>query len=316
MRDPYAVLGVAKSASAADIKSAFRKFAKRYHPDRNKEDKGAKDKFAEANRAYEIVGDKDKRAKFDRGEIDAEGKPKFAGFEDFGTGAPFGGFDRTGTRRAGGNFGPNDIGGAEDLLKEFLGSAFGNATGRQGFRVHAGGGPTAGFGGPHAAGGDFDIPLAAKISVEDLARGKGRVVMPDGKTLSFSIPAGAKDGQTIRLAGQGRSDPGMKAGDALVTLRVAPHRKYSIDGADLRIDQVLPLETAVNGGKLAVETFDGKLSIAIPPWTDSGKIFRLKGRGLPKKGGGHGDLLVSVNIALPKSGREALSELMRKPDHS
>jgi DnaJ-class molecular chaperone len=314
MRDPYSVLGVSKTASAAEIKSAFRKLAKKFHPDSNKGDRNAKDKFAEANRAYEIVGDKDKRVKFDRGEIDAEGNPRFAGFEGFGSGAPFDGFEfRAGAGRAGRNFGPDDIGGAEDLLKEFLGSAFGGAAGR-GFSGHPGSGPGAGSRRTHPGSAKLDLQLEAKVSVEDLARGKGRVVMPDGKTLAFTLPAGARDGQTIRLGGQGRKAPGMKAGDALITLRFQLSQKYSVDGSDLRIEQALPLEIAVNGGKLAVETFDGKLSVTIPPWTDSGKVFRLKGKGLPKKGGGQGDLLVAVNIVLPDSGREALARLMREQD--
>jgi DnaJ-class molecular chaperone len=314
MRDPYSVLGVSRTASAAEIKSAFRKLAKQYHPDSNKGDKNAKDKFADANRAYEIVGDKDKRAKFDRGEIDAEGNPRFAGFEGFGSGAPFEGFEfRSRGGRAGRSFGPDDIGGAEDLLKEFLGSAFGSAAGR-GFSGHPNARGGTGAGRSDTGNAKLDIQLEAKVTVEDLARGKGRVVMPDGKTLSFTLPAGARDGQTIRLGGRGRGAPGMKSGDALITLRFQLNQKYSVDGPDLRIDQALPLEIAVNGGKLAVETFDGKLSITIPPWTDSGKTFRLKGKGLPKKGGGQGDLLVTVNIVLPESGRDALSRLMRQQD--
>jgi DnaJ-class molecular chaperone len=138
--------------------------------------------------------------------------------------------------------------------------------------------------------------------------------MPDGKTLSFSIPAGATDGQTVKLTGQGRKVKGAKPGDARITLKIARHRRYSIDGADLRVSESIPLAMAVNGGKLAVETFDGKLSLSIPPWTDGGRIFRLKGKGLPKKGGGHGDLLLTVNIELPKEGRDQLADLLRKPD--
>ena len=311
MRDPYSVLGVAKNAGAGEIKSAFRKLAKKHHPDSNKGDSKAQEKFAEINRAYEIVGDKEKRAQFDRGEIDAEGKPKFAGFEGFGGGAPFEGFEfRTGGRQKGRGFGPEDMGGAEDLLKEFFGSAFGGAARKAGFGRQAN---ASAFSSAQAKP-DLDVHATASISVEDLARGKAKVRLPDGKTLAFSVPAGASDGQIIRLAGQGKSSPGMKPGDARITLKIKRHSRYLIEGNDLRLYEPVPLELAVNGGKLEVETFDGKVSLNIPAWTDSGKTLRLKGKGLPKKGGGHGDLLLTVQITLPRDNRELLAELLRKSD--
>jgi DnaJ-class molecular chaperone len=317
MRDPYSVLGVARNASDSEIKSAYRKLAKKFHPDQNKADPGAKEKFGAATRAYEILGDKEKRARFDRGEIDAEGRPRFTGFDgfgahrrqadargDFGFGA--------GSRGAGaGNFG-----GAEDILKEFFGTAFGGAArGGGGFRRTTGAGFTQSSahssGSEAAPGEDRNVRIFAQVTVEDLARGNAKVALPDGRTLSFSIPAGASDGQTIRLAGQGIRQPGATAGDALVTLKFAPDQRFAIEGANLRITAGLPLATAVTGGKLPVDTLDGRISVTVPPWTDSGRVFRLKGRGLPKKGGGHGDLLLTTSITLPEEGREALEKLMR-----
>ena len=313
MRDPYSVLGVPRKASEKEIKSAFRKLAKRYHPDSNKDDPKAQEKFSEANQAYEILGDKDKRRKFDAGEIDAEGKEKFAGFEGFGGsgGSPFEGFEFRTTRgpggaraRAGGApFGDAGFSGAEDILGQIFGSSFGGA--RQG-------GPGAGFTGHERAPRQTaDVQLKAPITVEDLARGKASVHMPDGKQLSFSVPPEAKDGQVVRLAGQGQKQPGLKPGDALVTLSIKPHPRFEVAGADLRINAELPLAIAVNGGKLTVETLDGRIALNIPAWTNSGKVFRLKGKGLPKKGGGHGDLMITTAIMLPDDKREEISALLR-----
>ncbi|MCG6859551.1 MAG: DnaJ domain-containing protein [Salaquimonas sp.] len=321
MRDPYSVLGVARKASEKEIKSAFRKLAKRYHPDSNKDDPKAKEKFAEANQAYEILGDKEKRRKFDAGEIDAEGKEKFAGFEGFhGAGSPFEGFEfrtsRGGGRRAragGAPFGDQGFSGAEDILSQIFGSSFAGA--RQGDQ--AGPGMSGGF-----SAQDFghrsssDVQVRARVTVEDLARGKANVHLPDGKQLSFSVPPEAKDGQVVRLAGQGLKQPGQKPGDALVTLSLAPHPRFEVAGADLRLNAELPLATAVNGGKLTVETLDGKIALNIPAWTNSGKVFRLKGKGLPKKGGGHGDLLITAAIVLPDDKREEITAMMRKASAS
>ena len=318
MRDPYSVLGVAKNASDKEIKSAFRKLAKKYHPDQNKGDPGAKEKFAEANSAYEILGDKEKRGQFDRGEIDAAGNPKFNGFEGFqgAGGHPFEGFEFR-TQRSGGET-VHEFGGAEDILKEFLGGAFGGGSART-FRTGPGPqqGGFGGFpGGAHAQQPKTDVELKTVVTVEDLARGKGTVTMPNGKSLSFAIPAGAQDGQKVRLTGQGTAIPGIKRGDAIVTLKFKSHPRFSVSGEDLRMNAEVPLSLAVQGGKLPVETLDGKLSLSIPAWTDSGKTFRLKGKGLPKKGGGHGDLLVTVAITLPKHGRAELEACLTQSDQS
>lgn len=300
MRDPYVVLGVSKGASESDVKAAFRKLAKKYHPDTNKDNPKAQQQFTEANQAYEIIGDKKKRAQFDRGEIDGEGKERFAGF---GQG---GGFNPRGQGRPGGQaggFGQNAHG-AEDILSELFGSAFG------GNRQNAG--PPPGFGGQRQQQRqrvDLDIKLKTRVGVEDLARGKASVKLPDGKQISVSIPPESEDGQTIRLKGQGKKHPGMKPGDALITFKFVSHPNFSVQGADLRYQLPLPLKTAVLGGKEPVTTVDGKLSLTIPAGTNSGKIFRLKGKGLPKKGGGSGDLLVEAAIQLPEDGLDALKAL-------
>jgi DnaJ-class molecular chaperone len=318
MRDPYSVLGVEKTASEKEIKTAYRSLAKRYHPDSAKGASGAKEKFAEIGLAYDILGDKEKRAQFDRGEIDAEGKPKFQGFEGFGAGGgqPFEGFEFR-TSRGGSPFGAGQGGfGAEDILNEMFGGAFRGARSSGGF---ARGGPGFSSAGGFAQSGfsqegganPLDMRLTADVTIEDLARGKASVRLANGKQLSFALPAGATDGQTVRLAGQGNKAPGMQPGDALVTLRFLKHPRFTLDGADIRVEADLPLKTAVTGGKLAVETLDGKVALNIPEWTDSGKVFRLKGKGIPKKGGGHGDLLVTLVIHLPTEGRAGLSELLR-----
>jgi len=317
MRDPYAVLGVAKSAGEKDIKSAFRKLAKKYHPDQNKGDPRAQEKFAEVNAAYEIVGDKEKRAQFDRGEIDAEGKPRFSSFEGFGGGpnpygggSPFEGFEFRTSRTSspfghGASGGAADMGGAEDLLKEFFGSAFGGS-GFGGQRGGAQAGPNPGFRAKSGPQQGADIKLTAKVSVEDRARCKASVKMPDGRQLSFSIPPEASDGQIVRLTGQGTKQPGRKPGDALITLQFQQHAVFVPEGSNLRLNLKVPLETAIRGGKMPVETLDGKVSLNIPAWTDSGAVFRLKGKGLPSKKGSNGDLLVTTMIVLPKENREAL----------
>lgn len=336
MKNPYTVLGVDKSASEAEIKKAFRKLAKKHHPDQNKDDPKAKEKFAAANQAYEILGDKEKRGQFDRGEIDTEGKPIFQGFaggHPFGDGGfgDFSGFAQA--RRGGGHpqgeaFGGGGFSGAEEILSELFGSAFrggerggftwqsggqsggqpgghpgGQAGGRPGGRPSAG--PK-----PRRAAKSADIKMKAEISVEDLARGRTEIALPNGKRVSVALPAGTRDGQTVRLSGKAPAAPGGKPGDLLLELSIRPHPRWRIDGADLRGDLPVPLETAVLGGQVSVETVDGRVSVKIPAWTDSGKVFRIKGRGLPKKGGGHGDLKLVAQIRLPDKADPALGEFL------
>jgi DnaJ-class molecular chaperone len=316
MRDPYEVLGVSKSASEADIKSAYRKLAKKLHPDANKHDPKAATRFAELNAAYEIVGDDEKRKAFDRGEIDAEGKPRFRGFEGFG-GRPGAGAG-AGARGPGGahfesfSFGPDGFqrggtggGGFEDLLRGMFSGA-----GRSGARGFGGGThfDPEDFGAP-ATGQDLQATIT--IGLSQAARGsKARVSLPTGKEIEVKIPAGITDGQQIRLKGQGWPSPSGRPGDAIITVNVAPHPLFKPDGSDLRLDLPITLYEAVLGGKVRVPTLDGAVELAIPPNTNSGRTFRLKGKGLKNKGG-HGDLLATVRIMLPSGTDEALADLMR-----
>jgi DnaJ-class molecular chaperone len=319
MRDPYEVLGVTKSASAADIKSAFRKLAKKLHPDANKHDPKAAGRFAELNAAYEIVGDKDKRKAFDNGEIDAEGKPRFQGFEGFGPqpGAR-GGFGREGAfetfswgpeglrTSSGGSAGARGFGGFEDILKDVFGARGAAGRGaRGGGNVHF---EPEDFG----AGAGRDVSASLSITLPEAAKGvKKRVQLPTGKEVEVKIPPGLDEGQQIRLKGQGLPGAGGRNGDLLITVSVTPHPLFLRDGADLRLDLPVTLYEAVLGGKVRVPTLDGAVELAIPAGTNAGRTFRLKGKGFPGKER-KGDLLVSVRIVLPEEHDAELETLMRK----
>jgi DnaJ-class molecular chaperone len=303
MRDPYSVLGVSKGASAADIKSAYRKLAKKLHPDANKSDPKAASRFSELNAAYEIVGDDDKRKAFDRGEIDAEGKPRFQGFEGFGAGPRGGGaggpegMQRSGGRGAGGR------GGFEEVLRDMFGGA---ARARRG-----GGGGFQFEEEEYAPPPGRDITATATITLEEAAKGTTRrVELPTGKELEVKVPAGLTDGQQIRLKGQGLAMPGGKPGDVLITVSIAPHHLFERDGNDLRIELPVTLYEAVLGAKVRVPTLDGAVELSIPPNTSSGRTFRLKGKGFPAKSGA-GDLMATARIVLPDGSDQALEELMK-----
>jgi DnaJ-class molecular chaperone len=321
MRDPYSVLGVSKGASAADIKSAFRKLAKKLHPDANKSDPEAASRFAELNAAYEIVGDDDKRKAFDRGEIDAEGKPRFQGFEGFGgggprggAGGPFGGqegefetftWGPEGMQRSSGGRGGGGRGGFEDVLRDMFGGLGGAA------RARRGGGGQQFEEEEYAPPPGRDVTANTTITLEEAAKGTTRrVQLPTGKELEVKVPAGLTDGQTIRLKGQGLAMAGGKAGDVLITVSIAPHHLFERDGNDLRIELPITLYEAVLGGKVRVPTIDGAVELSIPPNTSSGRTFRLKGKGFPAKSGA-GDLMATVRIVLPESSDQALEELMK-----
>jgi DnaJ-class molecular chaperone len=323
MRDPYSVLGVSKGASAADIKSAFRKLAKKLHPDANKSDPKAAARFAELNAAYEIVGDDDKRKAFDRGEIDAEGKPRFQGFEGFsgaqrgGAGGPFGGgqegafetftWGPEGMQRSSGRGGGGGGGrGFEDVLRDMFGGLGGAARARRG-----GGGGFQFEEEEYAPPPGRDVTATTTITLEEAAKGTTRrVQLPTGKELEVKVPAGLTDGQTIRLKGQGLAMPGGQAGDVLITVTIAPHHLFQRDGNDLRIELPITLYEAVLGAKVRVPTLDGAVELSIPANTSSGRTFRLKGKGFPAKSGA-GDLMATARIVLPEQGDQALEELMK-----
>ncbi|WP_375464331.1 DnaJ C-terminal domain-containing protein [uncultured Methylobacterium sp.] len=288
MRNPYEVLGVPKGASEADIKKAYRKLAKAYHPDRNKDDARAKDRFSEANAAYEVVGDAEKRKQFDRGEIDADGKPRASGFEGFSGGfggGRTGGFDfNSAARGRGGAAG----GVGEDIFSHLFGEAF-----------RAGGaGPG---GGQRAPSRGEDVAAELSVTLEQIgSEEKLRVGLPGGREFDVMIPKGVVDGQTIRLRGLGQpGGPRAEPGDALLTIRVLPHARFTVEGADLRASVDVPLEDAVLGGAIRVPTLTGAVEMRMPPMTSSGRTFRLRGKGLPKKDGTRGDLFAVTAIQLP-----------------
>lgn len=310
MRDPYEVLGVPRSANAAAIKSAYRKLAKKHHPDSNKDDPKAAERFAEINSANEILGDEDKRKQFDRGEIDAEGKPRFQGFP--GGGGPRGragpgGFESY-TFRSGG--GPGQGGGpGGGAFEDILNSMFGG--GMRGARPGAGGGAQFEFD-TGGIGLDLDVNVAMSVSLEESVKGgEKRVRLPTGKELNVKIPTGVTEGQQIRLRGQGESAQGHPPGDLLITISIAPHAHFKVEGADLRIDLPVTLYEAVLGGKVRVPTLGNAVELSVPKNTSSGRTFRLKGKGLPKAGG-TGDLFVTIRIMLPDGNDAQLEALMEK----
>ena len=314
MRDPYEVLGVPRGASAAAIKNAYRKLAKKHHPDANKNDPKSAARFSELNSANEILGDEDKRKQFDRGEIDAEGKPRFQGFPGGGfpggdprtrRSSPGGGFETHTFRTGAGGTGGLGGGGFEDILNSMFGGA------ARGARPGPGGNTFEFDTGGLAL--DLDLNVAMTVSLEEAVNGvEKRVRLPTGKELNVKIPAGVSAGQQIRLKGQGETAPGHPPGDLLITVSVAPHAFFKVDGTDLRVDLPITLYEAVLGGKVRVPTLGGAVELSIPKNTSSGRTFRLKGKGLPKAGGTAGDLFITTRIMLPDGNHSDLETLMQK----
>jgi DnaJ-class molecular chaperone len=302
MRDPYTVLGVSKNADAAEIKSAYRKAAKKHHPDQNAGDPKAQARFSELNQAYEILGDAQKRDEFDRGLIGPDGKPAmpkgprggspFEGFGGFGGNAGNSGFGGGGDRRR--------ASGADDILSELFGAGFGPSSERRKSRQS--------FSPP--AGNDLNI--VKDVSLEDIAAGKVEIDLPTGARIAVSIPKGVSDGQIIRLKGRGYSSPtGGEAGDANITIRFKHDARRRIDGNTVTVDVAVAFDVAVLGGKVPVDTPHGRIALTIPPMTDGDRVFRLKERGLEDKNGTRGDLLIAVRIMLPKIAPADLSALVR-----
>ncbi|GAA0443244.1 MULTISPECIES: DnaJ C-terminal domain-containing protein [Sphingomonas] len=294
MADPYATLGVARDASEADIKKAYRTLAKELHPDRNKDNPNAAERFSQVTQAYDLLTDKDKRARFDRGEIDGDGNPT----------APFG-FGGGGPRPGGGGRtqfdfgGGGDAGGFEDLFEGLFG---GGQRGGGGF----GGGS---FGRRQAPKG-ANVPYRLAVSFTDAATlSPQRIMLRDGKTIDLKLPAGLESGTQMRLAGKGDPGPG-GAGDAIVTIEVQPDRFFTRDGDDVRLDLPISLAEAVLGGEVRVPTVEGAVMLKVPKGSTSGKVLRLKGRGFHKKGGGRGDQLVTLMVDLPV-GDDALVEFVQ-----
>src|ERR1700684_2127694 len=314
MRDPYEVLGVPRGANAAAIKSAFRKLAKKHHPDANKNDPKAAARFAELNSANEIIGDADKRQQFDRGEIDADGKPRFQGFPGGGgpgAGARSGGFETHTFRSGGAGAGPG-AGGFGGGFEDILNSMFGAANARGGRAGPGAGGARFEFD-PGTMAVDLDLSVAMTVSLEEAVKGASkRVRLPTGKELDVKIPAGVTAGQQIRLKGQGETAQGHPPGDLLITVSIATHPFFKVEGSDLRLDLPIALYEAVLGGKVRVPTLSSAVELSIPKNTSSGRTFRLKGKGLPKATGAAGDLFVTTRIMLPDGNDAELEALMQK----
>jgi DnaJ-class molecular chaperone len=303
-RDPYTVLGLSKSASADEVKKAYRRLAKKLHPDQNTTDPKAKEKFSEINTAYEILGDAEKRGKFDRGELDADGKPRHPGFEGFGGGRP-------GARSAGGGAGANwrnfefEAGspGGRNAGGFDPGDIFADLFGGGGRRTRAN---------PAAQGEDVAAVVTVPLQ-RAVKGGEARVTLPTGRTLDVKIPAGIEPGQQIRLRGQGQpSGNGGRPGDVILTVEIAPHPVFKVDGRDLRLDLPVTLYEAALGGGVQAPTLDGMVELSLPPGS-AGKTLRLRGKGLPKSGDKPaGDLFVTPRIALPEAMDPEFEALMKR----
>jgi DnaJ-class molecular chaperone len=300
MADPYTELGVARNASEADIKKAYRKLAKELHPDRNKDNPKATERFGKVTQAYDLLSDKDKRAQFDRGEIDGDGNPRapFGYGRGGGGGAgPGGGYTRYET--SGGGFGAE----APDLSDLFEGLFSG------GRRGGGGGGPFGGGGFSRSAppSKGADVAYRLPVAFEDAAALKDqRVTLSGGRTIDIKLPKGVEDGTKIRLAGQGEAGPGGH-GDAIVEIAIQPHRFFKRDGDDVRLDLPIGLDEAVLGAKVKVPTVEGPVMMTVPKGSSSGRVLRLKGRGFTGRSGTRGDQLVTLMVDVPAGDAELAS---------
>ncbi|EQB33832.1 DnaJ C-terminal domain-containing protein [Sphingobium ummariense] len=285
MADPYSTLGVARGASEADIKSAYRKLAKELHPDRNKDNPKAAERFSAVTNAYDLLSDKDKRARFDRGEIDGDGNPT----------APFG-FGGGGGGGFRGSPGGGHAAGFEFNEGADFGDIFEGLFGGAGRRA---GGGFGGFGrqAPPQRGANVAYRLA--VAFTDAATlAPQRITLQDGKTIDLKLPAGVETGTQMRLSGKGQPGPG-GAGDAIVTIEVKPHPFFRRDGDNVLLDLPITLDEAVKGAKVKVPTVDGPVMLGVPAGAKSGKVLRLRGRGFVGKDGDRGDQLVTLLIDVP-----------------
>lgn len=283
MADPYQALGVAKGASEKEIKSAYRKLAKELHPDRNKDNPKATERFSDVTKAYDLLLDKDKRAQFDRGEIDADGNPAGFGFGG-GQGGAY-------PRGAGGQQFDFGNGGADfgDIFEGLFGGG-GRSSSPFGSRQRSA---------PPPKGAN----VSYRLKVEFIAAAtlqKQRITLEDGKTIDLSLPKGVEEGTQMRLSGKGRPGPGGN-GDAIVTIHINGHPFYERDGDNVKLELPITLKEAVEGAKIKVPTVDGPVMLSIPAGSHSGKTLRLKNRGFHKKSGGRGDHLVTLMITLPEN---------------
>ena len=304
--DLYQQLGVKRGASEAEIKKAYRSLAKQLHPDRNKDNPQAAERFAKVTQAYDLLSDKDKRARYDRGEIDEDGNPRMPFGGGFGGGS-------AGPRPGGGGGGFEGFGngfqGADTAdLSDLFEGLFGASGARRG---STGNGPFGGFGRNRPPQKGADVAYRLKVPFVDAATMKDqRVKLTGGKTIDLKLPKGVEDGAKIRLAGQGQEGPGGR-GDAIVTIEIAGHPFYVREGKNIRLTLPITLKEAVLGSKVKVPTPEGAVMLTIPKGSSSGKVLRLKGRGFTGKDGSRGDQLVELAVDLP-AGDEALQQFAER----
>jgi DnaJ-class molecular chaperone len=309
MADPYATLGVARGASEKDIKSAYRKLAKELHPDRNKDNPKAAERFSEVTGAYDLLSDKDKRARFDRGEIDADGNPT----SPFGGGG-FGGGGQRGFRHDGfEGFGGQQEGvDISDLFEGLFGGRAAGGGGGGPFGGAGGGGFGGMGGGRRAPPKGANVQYRLKVSLTDAAiLAAQRITLSDGKTIDLKLPAGVEDGTQMRLSGKGEHGAGGR-GDAIVVIEIAPHPFFKRDGDNLRLDLPVTLDEALGGAKVKVPTAEGAVMLNVAAGSSSGKTLRLKEKGMTRKDGTRGDQLVTLQIDLPPADSEAGAELAKR----
>jgi DnaJ-class molecular chaperone len=287
MRDPYDVLGVARDADEATIKSAYRRLAKQYHPDLNPGDVKIETRFKEISAAYDLLSDPKKRGRFDRGEIDADGMERAGarGYRAYNerakTAGGFGGFD------------------AEDIMEMFTRNTKKQQAKKRG------------------------ADLSYSISIDFIAAATGtkrRLSLPDGRSLDIAIPPGTEDGTSLRLKGQGQPGPfGGPSGDALVEVQIEPHAFFVRKGGDIHVEVPVTLQEAVLGATITVPTIEGKVAVKVPASSNSGTVLRLKGRGIPgKNGAAAGDQYVTLTVVLPPRVDADLAHFMEKwgPTHT
>jgi DnaJ-class molecular chaperone len=302
--DLYQQLGIKRGASEAEIKKAYRSLAKQLHPDRNKDNPKAAERFAKVTQAYDLLSDKDKRARYDRGEIDEDGNPRMPFGSGFGGGGP-----RPGASPGGGNFDgfPGGFSGDSADLSDLFEGLFGAATGSR--RGAGSGGPFGGFGRARGPQKGADVAYRLKVPFTDAACLKEqRVTLSGGRTIDLKLPKGVEDGTKIRLAGQGQEGPGGR-GDAIVTVEIATHPFFAREGKNIRLVLPITLKEAVQGAKVKVPTPEGPVMLTVPKGSTSGKVLRIKGRGFTGKDGHRGDLLVQLAVDVPRDD-EALHQFV------